>query len=84
MFLHFPFIFSDNGRCPVDGEEIDSDEIFADKAKTREIMILDCYCMYKEEGCTWTGKVINVEVRFANGSRSVFTVSNVFLVLKYH
>jgi len=52
---------SENGICPVDGEEIDSDEVFVDKAKKREIMVLDCYCMYQDEGCLWTGKVQNVE-----------------------
>jgi len=51
----------EDGRCPVDGERIDPEEIFVDKAKSREIMVLECYCAYQEDGCTWVGQVKHVE-----------------------
>lgn len=51
----------EDGRCPIDGESIHSDEVFHDKAKTREILVLDCYCTYQNNGCSWKGKVNNVE-----------------------
>lgn len=50
-----------DGRCPIDGEVIDCDEIFVDKARNNEIMILDCYCTHQEEGCTWMGKLKMLE-----------------------
>lgn len=41
--------------CPIDGEEIDPNLIFPDRAKEREINALACYCPYKTSGCNWNG-----------------------------
>lgn len=47
----------DSNICPIDGEEIDPNLIFLDRAKEREINALTCYCLYRTCGCKWNGTV---------------------------
>ena len=41
--------------CPIDGEPIESSQVFKDKYKTREILQLPCYCSKRNYGCKWQG-----------------------------
>jgi len=45
----------DTGKCPIDGEPIQLNQVFQDKYKTREILQLRCFCSNKNSGCKWQG-----------------------------
>ena len=45
----------DIGKCPIDGESIQPNQVFQDKYKTREILQLQCFCSNKNSGCKWRG-----------------------------
>ena len=45
----------DTGKCPIDGEPIQPNQVFQDKYKTREILQLRCFCSNKNSGCKWQG-----------------------------
>lgn len=54
-YLQAQITNQDTGRCPIDGEPIESNQVFQDKYKTREILQLRCFCCNKNCGCKWEG-----------------------------
>ncbi|XP_057315624.1 TNF receptor-associated factor 1-like [Hydractinia symbiolongicarpus] len=46
-------------HCPVDDELIEMK--FPDISALTEIMFLLCYCVSKDEGCAWEGKLLDLE-----------------------
>jgi len=65
FFYVIYFVFSycrDSNICPIDHEEIASNQIYPDRAKEREILLLICFCTNVNFGCKWTGTVKLLQV----------------------
>ncbi|XP_065181186.1 uncharacterized protein LOC135811872 isoform X2 [Sycon ciliatum] len=58
-----PVIDSGNKICPLDHEPADT--AFADPFAKHEIANLEVYCSMSTKGCTWTGKLRNIEDHLA-------------------
>ncbi|XP_031572712.1 TNF receptor-associated factor 3-like isoform X1 [Actinia tenebrosa] len=48
-------------NCPVDGNELTSENLFPDRCCERDIQNLDCYCYNNEKGCGWLGQLRDLE-----------------------
>ncbi|XP_066918860.1 TNF receptor-associated factor 2-like [Clytia hemisphaerica] len=49
-----------NRFCPEDGYEIEK-ETFPDRSAMKDIMLLSCYCLRKNDGCDWFGVIMDLE-----------------------
>lgn len=63
-----PVLKSHHPVCPLDKEEISQEGIFPDNACRREILNLEVGCNFVAGGCTWVGRLKDVEVRRGGAS----------------
>ena len=40
--------------CPIDNKVFSNKAVFSDKCCLRDILNLQCYCVWKNQGCTWS------------------------------
>ena len=62
FYINIFSLYSTQEICPIDGEPITKEQVFKDKCKYLEIVKLQCYCTNKDHGCSWEGRVGDVEV----------------------
>ena len=50
----------DDGICPIDKEPY-TGKVNRDKAKEKDVLALLCYCRFESLGCSWIGKVRDID-----------------------